>query len=208
MKRRAAGFTLLEVLLATALLAAAMALAFATVRAAGATIERGEAIAARNERIRAVSAFLRQRIGGARGIVFELDPATGQAKRFQGEARRMRFVSDLPGYLGRGGPHLHELQVSADGRLQVAFHMVLAGRTVVDRKDRPPEPLATGLQRVEFAYRTTGKDGGPGEWNPLWRDPQGLPLQVRVRIRDALGPWPDLVVELPMAASDGVGDGL
>jgi general secretion pathway protein J len=208
MRRPVAGFTLLEVLLATALLAAAMALAFATVRAAGATIERGEAIAARNERIRAVSGFLRQRIGGARGIVFELDPASGQAKRFQGEARRMRFVADLPDYLGRGGPHLHELLVAADGSLRVSFRMVLAGRTVIARTDRPPEPLAAGLRRVEFAYRSTGKDGAPGEWGPLWPDPQGLPLQVRVRISDALGPWPELVVELPMAASDGVGDGL
>ena len=62
--RPAAGFTLLEVLLATTLLAAGLALGFATVRAAGATVTRGEAMAARNERIRAVSAFMRHRIGG------------------------------------------------------------------------------------------------------------------------------------------------
>ena len=54
-----AGFTLIEVLLATTLLAAGLALGFATVRAAGATAERGEAMAARNERMRAVSEFLR-----------------------------------------------------------------------------------------------------------------------------------------------------
>ena len=63
--RRSAGFTLLEVLLATALLAMALTLAFATLRAAGATAQRGEALAERNERSRAVSDFLRRRIGGA-----------------------------------------------------------------------------------------------------------------------------------------------
>ena len=67
--RRSAGFTLLEVLLATALLAMALTLAFATQRAAGATAQRGEALAERNERSRAVSDFLRRRIGGAQGIV-------------------------------------------------------------------------------------------------------------------------------------------
>ena len=42
---RQRGFTLIEILLATALLAAGLALAFATLRAAGATAERGEALA-------------------------------------------------------------------------------------------------------------------------------------------------------------------
>ena len=102
--RLASGFTLIEVLLATMLLAAALTLAFATLRAAGATAQRGEAMAARNERIRAVSEFLRRRIGGAQGIVFDLDQASGASRRFGGEMERMRFVSDLPDYLGRGGP--------------------------------------------------------------------------------------------------------
>ena len=200
--RRAAGFTLLEVLLATTLLAAGLALGFASVRAAGATATRGEAMAARNERIRAVSAFLRQRIGGAQGMVFELDKATGQAKRFDGDAGRMRFVADLPDYLGRGGPHLHEL--TTDGAaLDVQFRMVLAGEQVRDGAARPPESLADGLRSVAFAYRGPPRDGVPADWQPAWTEVQALPTQVRVRIADAGGAWPDLVVSLPMAASYG-----
>ena len=133
MRRLSSGFTLIEVLLATMLLAAGLALAFATVRAAGATAQRGEAMAERNERIRAVSEFLRRRIGGAQGIVFELDQASGASRRFSGDAQRMRFVADLPDYLGRGGPHLHELGVAQGGEdavLDVDFRMVLAGETI------------------------------------------------------------------------------
>src|SRR5690606_33473967 len=55
--RRTRGFTLIEILLATALLAAGLALAFATLRAAGATADRGEALAQRNEHMRAVLGF-------------------------------------------------------------------------------------------------------------------------------------------------------
>ena len=51
-QRRAEGFTLLEVLLAVSLLAAALALAFGILRAAGATVERGELIAALLESIK------------------------------------------------------------------------------------------------------------------------------------------------------------
>ena len=205
MMRRAGGFTLLEVLLATSLLAAALALGFATLRAAGATAQRGEALAERNERIRAVSDFLRRRIGGAQGIVFELDPATGASKRFEGDANTMRFVADLPDYLGRGGPHLHAFGVGrgADGALDllVDFRMVQAGQVIAGSTARPPEPLAEGLRQVRFAYRSLTGNGEFGPWEADWEDPAKLPLQVRVQIRDARGAWPDLVVALPVAGS-------
>ena len=205
--RRSSGFTLIEVLLATVLLAAGLALGFATVRAAGASAQRGEAIAERNERIRAVSEFLRRRIGGMQGLVFELDPESGESRRFAGEAESMRFVADLPDYLGRGGPHLHALGVARDGdgfALQVDFRMVLAGETIEGSRARPPEPLADGLRSVEFAYRGPGKDGKPAPWLYEWEHPEALPAQVRVRIVDAQGAWPDLVVAPPAAGSYGV----
>ena len=206
-RRRSSGFTLSEVLLATVLLAAGLALGFATVRAAGASAQRGEAIAERNERIRAVSEFLRRRIGGMQGLVFELDPESGESRRFAGEAESMRFVADLPDYLGRGGPHLHALGVARDGdgfALQVDFRMVLAGETIEGSRARPPEPLADGLRSVEFAYRGPGKDGKPAPWLYEWEHPEALPAQVRVRIVDAQGAWPDLVVAPPAAGSYGV----
>jgi len=204
--RRARGFTLIEVLLATALLAAGLALAFATVRAAGAAAQRGEEMSARNERIRAVSEFLRRRIGGAQGIAFALDQETGAALRFVGDAQGMRFVADLPDYLGRGGPHLHALAVARDGEglaLQVDFRMVLAGDIIEGSEARPPEPLADDLRSVAFAYRGPGQDGRPAPWLYRWEHPQALPAQVRVRIADARGTWPDLVVALPAAATHG-----
>ena len=202
----AAGFTLMEVLLATMLLAAGLALGFATLRAAAATAQRGEAMAARNERIRAVSEFLRRRIGGAQGIVFALDQATGVSRRFEGDAQSMRFVADLPDYLGRGGPHLHQLALAGeDGAqaLRVEFLMVQAGETIPDRNARPPDPLATGLRSLRFAYRTSRQGDAPPPWEPRWAHPQALPAQVRVQIVDAQGPWPDLVVAVPLAASYG-----
>ena len=203
--RRAGGFTLLEVLLATSLLAAAMALGFATLRAAGATAQRGEAMAERNERIRAVSDFLRRRVGGAQGIVFELDPAIGASKRFEGDANSMRFVADLPDYLGRGGPHLHTFGLGRSAEdgidLLVDFRMVQAGQLVPGSAARPPEPLAEGLRQVRFAYRGLAGNGEFGPWEAAWEDPRQLPLQVRVQVVDARGAWPDMVVALPVAGS-------
>ncbi len=201
--RAAAGFTLMEVLLATSLLAAALALAFGILRAAGATVARGEAMAERNERIRAVSAFLRERIGGADGLVFGFDAGSGRSLRFVGDAQAMRFVADVPPYFDRGGPRLHELQVHADRarRLDVAFRQLRAGQALP--ATRSPEPLATGLAEVRFAYRTLAPDGRPGPWQDTWTTPDVLPPQVRVRIRDGQGPWPDVVVALVRASGAG-----
>ena len=117
MSRRAArGFTLIEIVVATALLALGLTLAFATVGAATKSTQRGEAIAADSEHKRAVSGFIRKRLTGARPIPYEFDQTNGLAKRFEGERDRMRFVADLPDYLGRGGPYLHEFAVEEDGQ--------------------------------------------------------------------------------------------
>src|SRR5690606_25228401 len=142
------GFTLLEILLATTLLAAGLALGFATLRAATATVDRGEALADRTERMRAVEGFLRRRLASATPIAFAIEDDTGRMIRFIGEPDRVRFVADLPNYLGRGGPHLHDIAVlDGDGgqRLAVSFAMAIAGGTIEDRNARPPESLVPDL---------------------------------------------------------------
>src|SRR3546814_10489987 len=73
---------------------------------ATATAQRGEQLSQRSERMRAVEGFLRRRIASALPIGFATLPDTGEQLRFVGEPTRMRFVADLPDYLGRGGPHL------------------------------------------------------------------------------------------------------
>jgi general secretion pathway protein J len=78
------GFTLIEVLLATTLLAAGLALAFATLRAATAIANRGEALAQRSEHMRAVEGFLRHRLAATQPIAFALDQDSGLASRFTG----------------------------------------------------------------------------------------------------------------------------
>lgn len=201
---RVRGFTLVEVLLATALLAAGLALAFGTLRAATATVERGEALAAQNEGMRAALGFLRRRLVSAQPVVFHVDPDSGDQLRFHGDAQRLQFVADLPPYLGRGGPALHDIEVVDDGdgrlRLQVRFATVLAGETVAEDAPVEPEPLARGLSEVRLHYRGIDPDGGLTGWMDSWDAPDRLPLLVRVDISDAhSGPWPPMVVALPQA---------
>jgi general secretion pathway protein J len=203
----AGGFTLVEVLLATALLAAGLAIAFATLRAATATVQRGETLSQRNERVRAVSGFLRSRLSAARPVPFAMDASGGIAYRFRGDATRIEFVADLPDYLGRGGPYLHRIDVEreagGDLRLVVSFRMVQGGAVVGDERaarDLAPEVLADGLRSAAIRYRGLRADGTAGAWQPEWHEADAMPLQVELRLRDADGrAWPPLLVALPLA---------
>ncbi|UYB51688.1 type II secretion system protein J [Xanthomonas sp. AM6] len=200
----ARGFTLIEVLLATVLLVGGLTLAFATLRSATAISGRGEAIAGRSERMRAVEGFLRRRLSGAQAMALEIDSRTLQPVRFVGEPQRMQFVADLPDYLGRGGPYLHDLGVSGDGgqqRLAIALVQVQAGKQITEEKPRPPEPLADGLREVRFRYRGIDPERGSiGPWQERWEKTDQLPLLVSIELRSDDGTvWPPLVVALRQA---------
>lgn len=203
------GFTLIEVLLATALLAGGLALAFATIAAATRTSARGEAIAADSERMRAVAGFLRARIGAARAVPFALDESSALPQRFIGEPDRLRFVADLPDYLGQGGPYLHDFAVedADDGvRVTLALSLVLAGETFDDDPPRAPEPLVEGLSEAGFRYRALDESGELGEWQERWTTTDQLPLLVEVTLVDGTGrAWPPLVIAPRLAVPANAG---
>jgi len=205
------GFTLIEVLLATVLLSAGLALAFATLSAASQTATRGEAMAMRGERMRAVEGFLRKRLAAARPLAYETEQVNLVPQRFVGSADRMRFVADLPNYLGQGGPYLHDLQVERHGegvRMVLGLSMVLAGETVEDNDARPPEPLVEGLEFARFRYRGLTPERELGEWQDEWVQADQLPMLVEVTFADVDGrEWPPLVVALPQGAGAPPGMG-
>lgn len=209
MRRRAAGFTLVEVLLATVLLAAGLTLAFATLGGATASVRRGEAVSTANERIRAVEGFLRRRLVNARGVPFGQDEASGLPVRFEGEADRMRFVSDLPDYIGRGGPHVHELYLEpAPGGRALRLVLALSVAQPPDATGAVPEAtpvvevLADDLREASFRYRGLAPEGGIGEWQPDWETTEQLPVLVEIRLLGADGrEWPRLVVAPRLAAA-------
>lgn len=203
--RRAAGFTLIEVLLATVLLAAGLALAFATLTAATRTVDRGEMMAQRGERERAVLGFLRKRIAAARPVAFGMDEQTTLPMRFLGGPERMEFVADLPDYLGQGGPYLHRFSIEGDGehkRVVLDLQVVQAGQAFEDLEPRPPELLVGELADARFRYRALDGNGELTDWMDRWETSEQLPLLVEISLVDANGrAWPTLVVSLPQAGN-------
>jgi general secretion pathway protein J len=199
--RRARGFTLIELVLAMLLLSLGLALGLAVLRSAQAVATRGEAIAARTERMRATGEFLRRRLSAVLPIAHRSARAGAERVLFVGEPERMAFVADLPAYLGRGGPYLHELQAGTDahGRsLQLRLSLPPDGGAAADAPARAPEHLAGGLRSVRFRYRGLDPSGRLLDWQPRWPWPERLPLLVEVAVEpvDDIA-WPVLVVALP-----------
>lgn len=202
------GFTLIEVLLATVLLAAGMALAFAIVRSTLAISTRGEAIASQNERMRGVEGFLRRRLASAMPLPMETDRIGGAATVFSGDAQQMRFIADVPDYLGRGGPYVHTLEVSGQGeakQLKIGLTLLQAGQQVQENPPRGMELLADELKQVRLRYRGIDPSTNTlSDWQPQWQVPGRMPQWVSIEVTPAKGvAWPPLLVALPQQGAPG-----
>ncbi len=200
----AKGFSLIEVLLATALLAAGLALAFAALVNATRATERAEATAQRQERLRAVQGFLRRQLEGALAMPFEFNEGTGESKVFEADERLLRFVAPMPGYLSRGGPYLQTFRlVPGAGGLRLEFeHQLLTPEGPIEA-EREPEVLLEGIAEGAFALRTLEQQGEPGGWKGQWERPEEIPRLVRLELRlQAQGAsWPTLVAAPRLGAA-------
>lgn len=201
----ARGFTLIEILLATALLAGGLTLAFVSLRSATAVTQRGELIAQRDEQIRDIEQFLRRRLAGTLPQSMGLDEVKQRQMIFIGHAQSMRFASEVPPYLGRGGPYVHELKVVNKPRgltLQMTLAMLLGGHVVTESTAQKPESLIDGLRSIRFRYLgfdQTGK-GGLGSWQDDWQTEDKLPVLIQINCEDQWGGWPPLTIEVRAAA--------
>jgi general secretion pathway protein J len=207
---RRRGFSLVEVLLATTLLAAGVALAFATLRNATVATGRAEDMAQRNERLRAVQAFVRRQVEDALPLPIETDSSTGRATIFVADREELQLVAPMPGYLSRGGPHLQTFRLVREaGGLRLEFeHQQLTPDGPLEN-DREPEILLEGIADGGFEFRTLGDDGRPGAWSARWETPEAMPRLVRLELRmaDERARFPTLVAAPRQAAAVSAGWG-
>lgn len=208
--RPARGFTLMEVLLATALLAAGMALAFTTLRTATGSVARAEHLAAATEQTRSAQRFVRRQVSLALPLVYERNERTGLARQLWGEPGRLVFVGNMPGHLSHGGPHLQMLELVPDDdrgregyRLEFSYRLLI-GEMVVEPEDaRPPVILVDGIADGVFEFRGLLADGEMSDWEPGWEMPMQLPRLVRLNLRfvDERRFWPPLAMALNLTES-------
>jgi len=202
--KRVRGFTLIEVVIATSLLALGLAIAFGTLRSAARASARADATAQREERLRAAQGFLRSQLTAALAVPFVFDEETGAATFLRVQPDKLEFVGTMPGYLARGGPYLQTLEVvhGADGEQLRFQNQQLTSDGPADA-ERDPVVLLDGIDEAHIEVRTIDEDGRPGPWQDKWSVSAQLPPQVRVRVRfkDERRHWPDMLVSLRLGAA-------
>lgn len=203
MRRGAAGFTLLEVLVAVTIFSLVVAILFAGYRLGIRSWESGERTQAAVSELRLAGAFVRRYASEA----FPLAISQRRAWRlwFRGDPGRMVFITAMPEHLGHGGMYEMTLAVEdgEDGKTLTVSRRLLhpdveAGRPGVDDQARP---LVGRLERATFEYFGASSEDGVAAWQRTWIDQQRLPELVRLRLESrAVGPWPDVTVRLPADA--------
>ncbi|BAU50062.1 general secretion pathway protein J [Sulfurifustis variabilis] len=184
---RAEGFTLVELLVALAVLGAAMTLLASALwlgpRAWEAIEER--TTAAHDARL--AQLFLRRQLEQAQPLAFLA--ADGEARvGFAGERRLLRFVSPLPAHVGPGGMYWFTVEVAEDrGTSRLILRTELFQTEEWDRFD-PAAPeslvLVEGLREAEFDYLGRAEpDRPPPQWVSRWDREDELPRLVRLRLR-------------------------
>jgi general secretion pathway protein J len=197
----AAGFTLLEILVALAVLGLVMVGLTQGFRYGLQAWNTQERLAAERDQLDATDRALRQLVSH-----IEADESR-KASWLAGEPHSFAFTTTLPSVVAlttrradvtlmvdkrhrlvlRWTPHLHEMMLGAPPRASEV-------------------ELLSGMERVVFSYwRGVGANGAPAGWQPVWADPVP-PEVVRIHLvftKDDGRHWPDIIVSHVLEATTG-----
>jgi len=202
--RRQQGFTLIEVIVVFTLLAMIMAMIFSGIDSGRRTAEKGEKrITAINE-IRVIQRIIRSQISKAMALgVAESDE--GELLRFLGDEQSVTFVSQMPGYLGKGGPHIQKLELVSGrtGKELLYTHGLISNYDDEDEvsafDDAEPMVLLENIREGGFAFIELDEEGLPTDWVSELENPAAMPLMVQLDLemnRQAKEQWPLLQIAL------------
>jgi len=208
--KRAAGFTLFEVLAALALLSLLLLGVYSGIRSATHTVESGELKIEQLDEVRSSQQFLRRELMQAMAQPIAHDD-NGNNIFFIGSGDEMRFVAPLPGYLGRLGPQLIDVKlVSTDkGKQLVASLAEMPPDGSPLRPLGDPQVLVDGVVDGHFSYRGINAQGQPMDWQDDWKSFGNMPSIVEIKLTLANGrEWPLMSAPLRVNAAATQGPGL
>jgi general secretion pathway protein J len=201
------GFSLMEIIVAMTLLSLIMAMVYGGIHTSRKMAQKGlKRIDATNE-VRVVQELLRRQISRILPMAFKEEE--GQFVLFEGDANHIMYVSPMPGYLGKGGPHVQLVEIvnAKGGKILQFSHWLLNDSLEQDAfEDSEQEPvvLLENIRDAEFSFMKLNEEGEPGDWENDWEDVENTPLMVKLDIdmgEKALMPWPEMEVALMLDAT-------
>lgn len=202
--RKQSGFTLIEVIVVFTLLAMIMAMIFSGIDSGRRMVTKGEAkITAINE-IRVVQNVIRHQVSRAMPIAVAVTDE-GEMLKFIGTPNSITYVSQMPGYLGSGGPHIQKLELvdGRDGMVLQYRHGLVSNYDDEDERspfdESEPMVLLEHISEGAFGFIELSEEGEPTDWLSELENGLDLPLMVRLDLTmndQAIETWPSLQMTL------------
>ena len=203
---RVRGFTLVEVLVAMALLSLVMLVLGSSIRSMGASADRIDARTAGMDQMRVATGFLREIVGRVARQSME-PPAPGLL--FAGGADGMSWIGVMPARFGPAGRHFFHLgsERLSDGSSGLVLRFVpwrWEQKTMPDWSQADSRVLVRDVGGVAFSYQGDGVGQG---WFAAWpAEEKKLPPRLRLQLSAAGSEWPPIVLAMhPLPAGEGGG---
>lgn len=221
MKTTARGFTLVEILVVMTLLSLVMLGMASAMRTMADTETRVDARLARVDKIRTVERFLQQVLGRvsyqrASSLNRGAAPAAGSVQggdvlRFEASTDSIAWVGIMPARPGMGGRYFFRLAAESSGQGQdlVLRHLPWSPEQVElfpDWNAAASETIVRDLAtftveaQADRAPDAAAQAAWSADWQSGWPLTIALPERLRLRIADATGEWPLLIVPVRATA--------
>ena len=205
---RQAGFTLIEVVVAMALLGTMMLLLYSGLTFGLRSWDSADANGRRTADRRIAENFLRREIGETFPMRFK-DPMTLKLA-FEGKENSLRFVSARPAGISAMGLSLVGIELENDPAKRTRNLVMRRAMPDDEAKDFAPlergerTVLFEGIDAVVFDYFGAENDFTDPKWSEAWDHAGRIPQLIRIRIRTATGDMlPEMVVRLMLGEEAG-----
>lgn len=207
--RRARGFTLIEMVVALALLGTMMLLMYSGLTFGLRGWDAADTNGRRTADRRIAENFLRREIGETFPMRFK-DSMTLKIA-FEGKENRLRFASSRPAGISASGLSLVGIEVEAADDVKRTRNLVMRrAMPDDDAKDFAPldkaerTVLFEGVDGVVFEYFGSENDFTDPKWEGTWDYAGRVPQLIRIRIRTAGGgSLPEMVMRLMLGEEAG-----
>jgi general secretion pathway protein J len=204
------GFTLVEVLVAFALLSAVMLALGAALRTMAKTEERVDRSLAQVDELRVAAAFLQSTLGRVSARRADTPSEVGKSLYlFAAEPQSVSWVGVMPARHGTGGRHYFRLaaeSAAGSSSLVIRFAPWNGKAAFPEWSLAESRVLVPRLATLRLQY--CDSNAQPPACFDRWTLPDKLPGRVRLSVSDDRGAWPDLViVARPLGGGERGGGG-
>ncbi|MDO9168684.1 MAG: prepilin-type N-terminal cleavage/methylation domain-containing protein [Methylobacter sp.] len=218
--KAAAGFTLIEVLIAMTLLSIMVVLLFSSLSICAKSWEQGESKIAEVNEAAVVYHFFQRHLSSAIPLWDDFTtrdggyaasrPGAGAAAEnkdktfsFQGKKQSLQFVSVFPASARRTGMQLFSIETQQQDGEQHIKVTLTPFYPVAEGEEWHQEEVVLLKHINDFALAYFGvDDSGEGAWQDQWLEKDAQPRLVKISINTDNGIyWPDMIIALKVAGA-------